>query len=606
MKIKEIRLENFGCYGGARSFSLPKLSALVGKNGTGKTTLLNAIRFCLTGAEPDSDIISRGMDECSATIVFEDPAEGTVYEFERIKSRTKPSKCKINGASTTIKAMNEKMADVFGIPLDRIKVISSGDVVAAMKPQEFSSFILEYIPEKLKIDDIMALVPLSTPGMLSIMEANLPEDGIDIAVIDEFYNFCKENRKELKASLQTKKQLLSAKPTEPPVEKEESLNERLNELARAEAGESLYKKQKADFDRQVEAQKKTKANIEALKKEIEAITVTRPDPAKLSKVEADINSANESIGNQKVSISGAQSAVKQLKITLEALESSVCPISPLITCHENKSVAKAEITESIKASEEGIEALKKELEKANAQVDTLNKERIALLNEKTLYEKKIALVKQQKALEDALTDLPEEPKKPAADAEAIAIEKFQIGEKLKAWAAYKEGVLLSSQISRLEAEVKDYDGLVKATAEKGEVRVGVIKRFLGLFEEIANKRSKELRPEVSFAFEPADGVTVKMDPTGAGYYYTYAELSGGERAYMIFVLLDLLNQLTGARLLFLDELSVMDSETFKILLELIKKHIEDYDHVIVSAVDHEDTARILTDAKVDRLTFLAS
>ena len=60
MKIKEIRLVNFGCFGGAHAFSLPRLSALIGKNGTGKTTILNAIRFCLTGAEPDGDIISNG------------------------------------------------------------------------------------------------------------------------------------------------------------------------------------------------------------------------------------------------------------------------------------------------------------------------------------------------------------------------------------------------------------------------------------------------------------------------------------------------------------------------------------------------------------------
>ena len=196
----------------------------------------------------------------------------------------------------------------------------------------------------------------------------------------------------------------------------------------------------------------------------------------------------------------------------------------------------------------------------------------------------------------------EEPVKPAADAEEIDVEKFQLNEKLKAWASYKEGKLLSGQIERLENEVKDFDSLVKATAEKGEVRVGVIKRFLGVFEEIANERSKEFRPEVGFRFDPENGVTVKMDPTGSGYYMPYDSLSGGERAYMIFVLLDLLNQLSGAKVLFLDELSVMDVETFKALIDLIKKHVEEYDHVVVASVDHSDIVGLIDAAGIERLT----
>ena len=602
MKIKEIRLVNFGCFGGAHAFSLPRLSALIGKNGTGKTTILNAIRFCLTGAEPDGDIISNGMDECSATVLLEDPSDGTVYEFERIKSREKASKCKINGATTTLKAMNEKLSDVIGIPVDRIKVISSGDIVSAMKPQEFSSFILEYIPEKLKLSDIVGLVPMSTAGMMSIMEANLPEDGIDITTIENFYDFCKENRKELKAKVQTKKMILSEKPEEPPEESEEALNEKLSRLMTAEASETLYRKKKADYDSAVEAQKKTRANIEALKKESEAITATRPDSAKQDKVEADIKAKNETVKNHEVSIRGAESAVTQLRITLEALEKPICPISPLITCHQDKTVAKKEISESIIASEEGIEALKKELSKAKDELAGLEKEKESLFNEKLLYEKKLSLIKQQKALEETLTTLPEEPVEPAADAEEIAVEKFQLNEKLKAWASYKEGRLLSGQIERLENEVKDFDSLVKATAEKGEVRVGVIKRFLGVFEEIANERSKEFRPEVGFRFDPENGVTVKMDPTGSGYYMPYDSLSGGERAYMIFVLLDLLNQLSGAKVLFLDELSVMDVETFKSLIDLIKKHVEEYDHVVIASVDHSDIVGLIDAAGIERLT----
>lgn len=58
MKIGKITVENFMGLEGKYVFDLGHFQALVGKNGIGKTTLLNAIRFALTGLEPDDAILS--------------------------------------------------------------------------------------------------------------------------------------------------------------------------------------------------------------------------------------------------------------------------------------------------------------------------------------------------------------------------------------------------------------------------------------------------------------------------------------------------------------------------------------------------------------------
>ena len=86
-----------------------------------------------------------------------------------------------------------------------------------------------------------------------------------------------------------------------------------------------------------------------------------------------------------------------------------------------------------------------------------------------------------------------------------------------------------------------------------------------------------------------------------GVALPYASLSGGEKAYMIYVIMDMLNQLVGTNILFLDELSVIDNECFETLLDIILSHKEDYDHILIAAVDHEDTLKAVKDREIASL-----
>lgn len=584
MEIKEIRLTNFGCYKGAHVVTLPKFGAMIQKNGTGKTTFLNAIRYGLTGTEPDGDIVTKGCDESEVTIVI--PKDGTDYEFTRIKNRNKASRFKINGKPTTQKALNGKLAEIVGIPVERIKIVSSSDVVGNMGPDEFGSFLLQYIPEKLKISDIISLIPTATPGMLSIIEENLPEEDIDIDAVDTFNDLCRMTRKDLKADLAAKKLILKEKDVEAPKETETDLRARLDELAKAEAEKSIRAEKKRAYDIAVMARDRYTKQMDDVKKEIDSISASRPDPAALENAKEERNKAQRSVENHRISINGAKSAIMQLTATLAALDKPVCPISPLIVCHEDKAQAKAEIEESIKASEDGIKALEEELKKSEDALLLTDNKIKSLQDEKLLYEKKISLIKQLKTLEDAIPDIPDKPEDiKEIDAET---EKFQINQKLKILENIKEASLLKGQIERLETNVKDYDALVKATAEKGEVREGVVKRFLGVFEEVVNDRSKEFRPDVRFSFSAENGVVVRMSPEGTKEFFAYSELSGGERAYLTFMIMDMLNVLSGVNLLFLDELSVMDKEAFASLLDIADKHKAEYDHILIASVDHDD------------------
>lgn len=589
MVIRKILMENFCGVDGIVEMELPHIVAVIGKNGMGKTTLMNAIRFGLTGAEPEGDIINKNRNWASVEITLDG------LTVKREKCRTTPSKFYVDGKTTTQKALNEKVESVIGIPLDKIKILAAADVLAAMKPQEFASLILEYIPEKIGIEKVVDLMPEMTPGIMDIIDANLPVEGIDLQTLDEFDEFCRLNRKEFKSDLQAKKLMFEKHQQEAPEEDRAMVEKRLKELANIENEYKLYLVKLDAYNKAVEARRKVVESIQSMKAEAEAITTTRPDPAKMDGFKKRLGEINDSLISSRASIAGVNSAITTLTSTLEALDKSFCPISPLITCGQDKSAAKTEIQETLDATKESAVLLEKEIEKLEKQKTEVEAQIEAEGKLAKEYDRKIMLLKQIKIAEDSLT---EEPKKPDEIKKAdVETEQFQLEQKLKIIRDYEEGQQILSNIKALEVIVADYEALVKALSEKGPVRNGIVKSYLSIFEDLCNERSQKIRPEISFRFESNNGVIVWMN--NGTTELTYPELSGGEKAYMVYVLLDMLNQLVGTKILFLDELSVLDQEAFTSLVELVLNYAEDYDHIILSAVDHEDTVKVLESHEVN-------
>ena len=65
--------------------------------------------------------------------------------------------------------------------------------------------------------------------------------------------------------------------------------------------------------------------------------------------------------------------------------------------------------------------------------------------------------------------------------------------------------------------------------------------------------------------------------------------SAGEKAVAIFLLLDLLNSFTGIRLLFFDEVEMLDNKVWEALLKLVEEKKGSYDHIVITGVNHDDT-----------------
>ena len=193
-------------------------------------------------------------------------------------------------------------------------------------------------------------------------------------------------------------------------------------------------------------------------------------------------------------------------------------------------------------------------------------------------------------------DLPEKPR----DIKNTTTEslKKEIQTKLNSLDAWERAVEVKKELNHLAEQFKDYDALVKALEPKGIVKNKIVSKYLQLFQDNCNAKAAEIKAGMKFCFQNDKGVHVLCD-SGNGSYLKYDELSGGEKAYMIYILMDMFNTLSGTRFMFLDELSILDSDTFSSLVRILKKNQESYDHIIIACVDHTDSIKTIKNEKIE-------
>ena len=595
MKIKTISMTDFMGITGTVEIELPHITALIGANGTGKTTLLNALRYGLTGAEPAGDIINKNADECTVSFTIDAPMDGMEYSFTRIKNRNKPAKYKVCGKTSTLKLLNEKLESVIGIPLDKINILSSSEVVSALPPAELSSFLLDYIPERLGVDDVIAFIPDITPAMETRLRALAPASDINLNVISDLDEMLRSERKNTGANLDTAKAILSSKPSEKPAYSKADLEQQMLSISNTDAAYQVYLAKKNTFEKNRVEIKKQNDMLSDLEAQIKGISATRPDPTVYAAAVNSETSTRDTIKHLNVSISSSETAINQLRKSLENLNNPVCPLSDKIVCKQDKSAARNELQSAITDAEKGVSAAKHELDKAEAALEKALVQKNDYQTNYNMYSKKMTLSKQYKAIYDNRTkEMPEPEMVKPADTAAL---KAEIQQKFKLINDYEEGLTLADKVNKLQECYSTDDALVKTFAEKGPVRAGIIKKYNKVFEDLCNEISSKARPDYSFEFTTTTSGTVILMNNGSAKL-PYNALSGGEKAYMIFILMSMLNSLTGCGILYMDELSVADSKCFNALLNIVSAYGEDYDCILIAAVNHEDTVKAVQDHKI--------
>lgn len=579
MKIKQVHIQNFRGISDLTIYP-KKNNLLIGANGAGKSSVLMAVRYCLTGAG-DASYIKNGADALSVSMEMED---GTITQRIRTRSNTI---CKLNGKQTTNARLSEFLQNRYQLSGKVFNIISSAKMIKAMDSKDMASFLFELMPITVPLETILSycneIAPLGEEETDKITSLFATKKDIGIKEITTAYQDAFDDRRLAKREakyLLPKTQVEIAPVTHPRAE----LEAMLEEVMKQEVSFNNYQKDFKNYEAILADRKKALANKERYKNEYRELeNITKPRSADLQSIASIIETNEDFIKTNTETLARLKSNIAFDKKALDGLNTSVCPLSPKLVCNTDKSSIKNELQENIDANTKHLDRLEGSINKSKQVVED-NK---ALLSK---LESAMALAEKRenlKKLIDSITipTLPEKPEKPqGVDFEE---EKRKINRELKDLSLHEEKEKNIRLLQEKEHEIQVLETVVKVLEVKS-LQNKLLTRALNLFETHCNEQAKKLKQNMAIKFDNANGITIKAQTKLGAGFTDMNSLSSGEKIVVIFLLMDLISSITGNKILMMDSLDKMDAESFSKLAELVKKSGDRFDHTFMATVDHKD------------------
>lgn len=592
MRIDQIKIQDFKNISNS-TFCPGQITAFVGSNGAGKTSWMEAFRYLLTGEAPENPI----QDGKTQAVV-----EGDIKPIGSLvrKITEKGTSVRLNGSSTTAKSVNELMEDAFKVKPMTAKVMTSSKLLMSMKAGELSEFLVNSgtIPVSIDLTKLKSLCAVSKEAETEL-EMVLPEAPAPIGLEDlnEAYAFFFTARTTLKQTLAAEK-ARAAYTGEMPAMNAAAIEKRLNEIL---AQEARVKAQQSQVDAyRAACVKRQKANEEMVKlaQKIKEITAKAPEPGAKEQLEKQMQEVQDRINSRSSTLLVLKKNVETLEKTLKALDTPYCPLSDKLICKTDKSAVKEEISETVRAAQEEIAAIERELSELKTRVALLEAKQKQLKEEETAYQQKVMLYQKYTFLKDHLPDVPEKPAEPESPAK-YAKEKEELNRQkaliVKMEQAHESELKVKEVSNRLEV----IEQLLDVLNPKKGIREKVVECALAPLVAFCNAKSEKLRSGFALNIAINNGVHLQYRTNPSMQFIDVASASAGEQLFVAFLILDMLNELTGYRVLMMDDLDKLDAEAFESMIKLLTSEevLKSYDHILLGAVNHAQVVNTLKSHK---------
>ena len=556
------------------------INTLFAPNGTGKSTLQDGIRYGITGLLPKDVEIQ---PHVAVTL-------DSGFSFVRDKS------CAVNGKKVTLKALNEAIQNETGLTLENIKVTSSADVLLAKKPEDLLAILLEALPEDLTVDMVKKLISNLSQEASDIIDQKFPPMPAKFGV-EKLDQVCAElyaERKLKNAELTQKKAIYETVAQIPrPARDIADIEQDLKGALDLEK-DSLGSKAAWDaYNAAVLQQKAQNDEIAALEKRVAGDLNVPPI------TDAQRNSYEEQKArNEKIILDGRASAetfrrnIAVFKDLLASLSTDRCPLSNKIVCQTDKSGLKNETERAIRDNEEQLRITEETLEESQKKTEQLKEMKARFDEVDRITREREQITSRIEVLKTHPVLIPAKPIEVKQGTDVKKLISDLTAEK-EAFNAFNSKASLEKEINILGALVKEYTNLMECLKDKGEVKTKFVAHYFQVFETILNERAGQFAPGYEFRFESVNGVMPMLKTPANGGFYPLDALSSGERAIGAFLLMDMLNQLNQTRLMFLDNVEVLDTAALGNLRKLIEnpKFNDAYDHIFLMGVNHPEVEK---------------
>lgn len=598
MEIKEIKAKNFRGY---TDFLMnpEKIQAIVGSTGAGKSSITKMIESTLSySSKKDVTLKKEGADKMEVETTLSD---GTKIKLEqRLKGTRIGTDAYLNGRKTTFDGIQKELEANFGVNKDAIiKAISISELMG-LNNASLGEFLIKYIPEKLDISKIKSFCSTLTPEMEEELEARFPmfPEKFDLDYVNLVKADLTEERKATKKKLTTLKgQIKEEVPN--PIIKESDMRRGLEDTLKTLGEIRVQKKLVEKWEEDKRKQEKIADEIQELKLEISNIKVSKPKKQVLQDLQDNLSSLlQEKISIEKF-IATIEKDISMFEKTLKNLEKSTCPLSDKLVCKTDKTLLKKELEDLVQSNKEGLMYQKDLLEKISEKEKEIRKAMEKYFEQEELYNKKLILVSKQDALSKQIVTL---GKKPSIDDEDLQLKNKERYEgylkDIEKYKAYKE---IEEAVKKVGKRVELLEALCKLVSSNGEITKGINSHYVGLFNKILKDRATLLGTDISLNMIADKGIDLEI--ISRGNTIKLSDASSGEKAIGYFLLSDLLNQLSGVKIMILDDVDKLDDKVFEKLIKFIKrKEVTDfYDHIFILGINHTDTVKVLNDNKINTI-----
>lgn len=565
-----------------------KLNAIIGKCGSGKSSLLDAIRFALTG-KAGKEVIRKGCREASVVLRFSDNST-----IERIR-RTSENISKCNGKSSTKRSLDEFLTARNMNPC-WIESLCSVDWFAGLSSKDLNNFFMTILPLRAKAETVVELVTQLDKDLTEKKEKYLMEEILKKQEIFSFndlangYNTAYTVRQELKRKYNEMLPRCTFNETVP-AKTREDIEKELNNISQVEAAEKEYSKRLKEYTSSKKQHDLAIKRLDEMKKELDTYSsCKKPKEETKTQAEADrklfqvhIKRTNEYIGT-------INSTLDLLKRTLDNLDKPICPISEKLICTTDKSQLKEELLSLIQKNENALASNKEFLAKCEDQV----RKRDDIISN---YQKEVYRYEQKTTLENNISKfivpeiLPEPQKVEKAHLEA---KKKELLDLLSILSRYEKVQQNKKELAKIKDKYDLAQFAVKVLDSKIGIPALILQRTLRFFEKKCNEKASLLREGFQIHFLSDNGITIQVSPGKGKPFVDMKEVSTGEFVCVAYILMTMIGEATKCHLFLIDNLDRLDTEYLNALLSLLEED-KKIEQVFLGGVDHADVEQTLND-----------
>jgi hypothetical protein len=147
----------------------------------------------------------------------------------------------------------------------------------------------------------------------------------------------------------------------------------------------------------------------------------------------------------------------------------------------------------------------------------------------------------------------------------------------------------------LKKQLEVIEAVLTILSPKSGIREKIIQSVLTPLEEHCNELAKKLRLNFEIAIKVDKGIKFFCKAKASMDFVSLPQVSSGEQLLVIFLILDMLNSLSGFRILMIDDLDKMDAGALDELMAVLAdpEVLKRYDHIFLAMVDHDDAMKVL-------------